>query len=136
MEAMKLWMKLGAVSAIGLAIPTMLYADWFGIGTAVAAGAEASWKIYLVKTVASIMPLIILLASIIGTVVCAYMAGTLALKFGDVARDILRDNKVADRELWVMGGLGVLGLPVIIGLLSFGFFLGYSSIDGLSELMK
>lgn len=108
------------VLACFLLIPSAAMASLFGIGEAVAAGADASWKIYLAKVAAEALPTIVLLTCLIGAIVCMVAAARLADKISDM---ILRDNKITNRELIVLGAMA----PVFLGLVGFAGFLAYAS---------
>jgi hypothetical protein len=137
----RVWYLLGLlVACLGLIVvscwPAEAHADWFGIGTAVAAGAEATWKIALIEAVKHSLPMLLLGITVVGAIVSAWGAGALALRMLELAREALRDDKVTVSEWIVLGAGALIAVPVAIGLMWFAYFLAMASRSGLLELMK
>lgn len=102
-----------------IAIPAIAnagFADFFGIGAVAKSISDATWKIYLVKTAATVMPIIFLITAIIGTMVAAYAIVKVGDSFVDTARNVLKDDKVGNTEK------GILIVQTLYTLLAVAMF--------------
>ena len=115
-----------------------ILAGWFdfGLGEAIGAISDATWKVMLIKAIERTLPTLLLMTVVIGAIGCAWAAAYLAGKFAETCREALRDGRVTWPE-WVLTGLQALVvIPVVTGLLWFGWFLAFSAKSGLSELVR
>lgn len=109
----------------GLVHPPLAHAglgDFFGIATAVSAVSDVAWKIYAVKTFASMGPLILLIIAILSTIVAAWAMVRIGDSFSQTLRTTLRDGVVTRAEWGIILLQAGYTIPAIIllGLLTFG----------------
>ena len=136
------WLVIGfllcAAALIVLACwPARAEAGWFDfIGTTAQAVGEAAWKLALIKAIERTLPSLILLTCIIGAIGCAWIVGQATLRFGETAREALRDGKVTGAEGVVLIAQGTITVVVMTVLGWFGWFLMVAARSGLSELMR
>lgn len=113
-------------------------AGWFdlGLGRAVEAVSDATFKVILVRAIERLFPSIILLTCIVGTIVSAWGMAYLLARFHESVRAALRDDRVTAAEWVLVGFSGLLTLAVGVFLGWFSFLLMRASQSGLAELMK
>ncbi len=113
--------SFGFAWAVGLVswlvAPTVVHAglgDFFGIAGAVTAVSDVTWKIYAVKTIAAMGPLILLVIAIIGTIVAAWAIVHIGNSFSETLRTTMRDEKVTKAEWGIILIQASYTVPVII----------------------
>ncbi len=126
--------KILILSAI-IIIPATAHADWFGVGAAVGKISDAVWKSQLIQAIKQTLPSLILLTAIIGAIASAAAAANLAMRLHDSARVAMADNRITPSEWIILLVLTIVTVPVVVGLLWFGWFLALASRSGLLELM-
>lgn len=116
----------------------MILAGWFdlGIGKAVEAVSDATWKVMLIRAIERSFPSIILLTCIVGTIVSAWGMAYLVARFHETIKTTLQDGRVSPAEWALTGFSALLTLAVSIYLGWFSFLLLQASRSGLAELMR
>lgn len=126
------------VTGLIVAVPSIVQAgilDVFGIGTVAKSISDTTWKIYLIKTLASMGPLVLLLASIAGIIVIAWAVIRLGDGFSETIRSVLRDGEVKTSEKWIIAFQTAYTVPAIGGLVIAGGILGAILFKGTIEIM-
>ena len=108
----------------------------FGVGEAIKGISDATWKVMAIKAIERLAPSILLMTCVIGAIVSAWGAAYIAIRIFEADAEAMRDGKITIGE-WVLFAARVLiGVPTIVGLLWFSWFLARASQHGLLELMK
>lgn len=111
------WLMAGAI----LLIPVLAnagIADFFGVGAVAKSISDTTWKIYAIKTFASMGPLMLLLVSIIGAIAIAVALVKISESYTETVRQVLRDEKVCNTEKVILGTQGLFSLTgvMLLGL--------------------
>jgi len=117
---------------------TVILAGWFsvGLGDAVEAISDATWKVVLVRAIERMAPTLLLGLVLVCVIAAALAATYLTGKFVETGREAMRDDRVTRAE-WVLIGLqATIIVPTVIGLILFAGFLAYAGRAGLLELMS
>lgn len=111
----------GALLLAGAIVPCIAHAglgDFFGVAGAVTAITDVTWKIYLVKTVAAMGPLILLITAMIATIAASWAAVHIGNSFADTLRTALRDGVITKTEWGVIALQAAYTIPLVILLSS------------------
>ncbi len=128
--------RMGLLFLVLMLIPLATHAGWFGIGEAVTAISDATWKVMLIKAVERSLPMLLLAATLIGAIASFLGAGHLAIKLHESSRTAMKDDNITIGEWSLLGLLFSVTMPVVGGLLWFGWFLAIAARNGLLELMN
>lgn len=110
-----------ALLLAGAVLPGVAHAglgDFFGVAGAVTAISDVTWKIYLVKTVAAMGPLILLITAMIATIAASWAAVHIGNSFADTLRATLRDGVVTKTEWGLIALQAAYTIPLVTLLCS------------------
>lgn len=110
-------------------------ADFFGIGAAVKSVGDAAWKIYAIKTAATMGPTFILIFAIIASIFVVNSGTKIIKSFAETGREVLADGKVEGGEscvLYVQTGLSALAIVMLIFV---GYYLALLIKAGTNEMI-
>jgi len=120
-----------------IAIPAIAsagFADFFGIGAVAKSISDATWKIYAVKTAATVMPIIFLITAIAGTMVAACAIVKVGDAFVDTARNVLKDDKVGNTEKAILIVQTLYTLLAVVMFAAMGVMLALVVYNGCKDI--
>ncbi len=110
-------------------------ADFFGIGAVAKSISDTTWKIYAIKTVASMGPLILLIVAIIGAIAIAIALVKISESYAGTVREVLRDEKVSTTEKVILGTQGLFSFIAVCILGFVGCYLIAIIHTGAREIL-
>lgn len=111
-------------------------ADFFGVGAVAKSIGDTTWKIYGIKTIAAMGPLMLLVVSIIGAIAIAVALVKISESYTETVRQVLRDEKVSNTEKVILGTQGVFSLSGVIVLGLVGWCLVAIIQTGTKEILN
>ena len=109
-------------------------ADFFGIGAVAKSISDTTWKIYAIKTFASMGPLLLLIVAIIGAIAVAISITKITSNYADTVREVLRDGQISTSEKVILGTQGFFS-TVAVCLLAFVGYLAAVIYTGSNEIL-
>ena len=113
---MKILISLTYISGLFVLFAVIAKADWFGLGEAATAVAEASWKIIAINAIKSAQFVILMVVDVTGLIL-------ITSKFLELAERITQDNKITIPERWLLAGAVTTVLISLSLLVPLGFYL-------------
>jgi len=110
-------------------------ADFFGIGTVAKSISDATWKIYGIKTLAAMGPLILLITAVISAIFVANSVANITKSFAATAREVLIDGKVIGTERKILVVQSILSGLAVLLLMFVGFYLALLIKAGTNEML-
>ncbi|MDA8161642.1 MAG: hypothetical protein M0022_01870 [Desulfobacteraceae bacterium] len=110
-------------------------ADFFGIGAVAKSISDTTWKIYAIKTFASMGPLILLIVAIIGAIAIAIALVKISESYAGTVREVLRDEKVSNTEKVILGTQGLFSFIAVCILGFVGCYLIAIIHTGAREIL-
>ena len=131
--------KIGLLIAVGVvAFPVVAnasLADFFGIGAVAKSIGDTTWKIYGIKTLAAMGPLLLMITAVIGAIFIANSVANITKSFAETGREVLVDGKVIGTEKWILIVQSVLSGLAIALLLFVGYYLALLIKAGTNEML-
>ncbi len=113
---MKTLISLTYISGLLVLFAVVAKADWFGLGEAATAVAEASWKIIAINAIKSARFVLLMAITVFGL-------ATITTKFLELGIRVTQDNKITVPERWLLAGAVVTVLISLSLLVPLGFYL-------------
>lgn len=133
-------LKRYLVVAIIVMTPSIVYGGWFGdffgVGGAATAIAEATWKVVLVKAVQTSLPLLSLIFMLGITITAMVYIARLVMEITATIREALKDG-VVNRGEWVAIGIEIIFIvPIVVFLGFLAYYTGTFAASGLEQIMN
>ena len=127
--------KTFALAFLLLSIPSVAFGGWLDwIGTGTKAVAEATTYVKLIVAVEKNLVLLSWIIFSILATVQLLSAYKVVENFSQSFKAAVRDDKITLPELVFLGVYSVMGTVVILGLVGFAYFLGWTVYQGIIEV--
>lgn len=127
--------KAFVLALLLISIPSVASAGWLDwIAPATKAVADATTYVILINAVEKNLVLLSWIVFAILATVQLLSAYKVTENFAISFKAAVRDDKITWPELVFLGMYSIMGLIVIMGLVGFAYFLGWTVLQGISEI--